>query len=110
MQEHAKIGKTLVFPSINIPHLQVPHERESTFSSSPQTEFLRKRCLELSEEKIQAISQIERLKADNARLHASTKSWFNKYQEMMRSREESLQVTPVKNRNSSSKEDLLFFD
>ena len=81
MQEHAKAGKTLVFPSINAPHLQVPHARENHFSSSPQTEFLRKRCLELSEEKMQTINQIERLKADNARLHASSKSWFEKYQE-----------------------------
>ena len=109
MQEHAKAGRILVFPSINIPHLEVPHQRESQLPS-PQTEFLRKRCLELSEEKLQVISQIDRLKADNARLHASSKSWFEKYQEAIRSREDSLQVTPVKKRKSSTKDDLLFLD
>ena len=109
MQEHAKAGRILVFPSINIPHLEVPHQRESQLPS-PQTEFLRKRCLELSEEKLQVISQIDRLKADNARLHASSKSWFDKYQEAIRSREDSLQVTPVKKRKSSTKDDLLFLD
>ena len=109
MQEHAKAGRILVFPSINIPHLEVPHHRQSHLPS-PQTEFLRKRCLELSEEKLQVIYQIDRLKADNERLHASSKSWFEKYQEAIRLRGESLQVAPVKKRNSSTKDDLLFLD
>ena len=109
IQEHAKAGRTLIFPSINIPHLEVPHQREDHLPSPPM-EFLRKRCLELSEEKHEIISQMDRLKADNTRLQASSKSWFEKYQEAIKSREVSLEVTPVKKRKSSNKDDLLFLD
>ena len=109
MIERTKKGMILIFPSINIPHLGISHPIES-FSSSPQTDFLKKRCLELSEEKQEALSQLERLKADNTRLYASTKSWFDKYQEAIKSKEESLLQTPVKKKGSSSKEDIFFMD
>ena len=109
MQERQKAGKTLVFPSVNSPHLEAPNQREDSFSS-PKINFIRKRCLELSHEKMEVLSEIDKLKEDNARLHASSKSWFEKYQEAIRSREESMNVTPVKRRVNMNNEKLLFLD
>ena len=74
MQERQKAGKTLVFPSVNSPHLEAPGQREDSFSSPKSTEFLRKRCFELSHEKMEVLSQVDKLKADNARLHASSRA------------------------------------
>jgi hypothetical protein len=110
MQERQKAGKTLVFPSVNSPHLQAPHQREDCLSSPKATDFLRKRCFELSHEKMEVLSQVDKLKADNARLHASSKSWFDKYQEAIKSREESVECTPVKRRINMTNEELLFLD
>ena len=56
------------------------------------------------------MSQVDKLKADNAKLHASSKSWFEKYQEAIRSREESMVNTPVKKKMNMSNEELLFLD
>jgi len=108
MHEREKAGKTLVFPSVNSPHLQPPHQREDCLTSPKANDFLRKRCLELSQDKMEVLSQVEKLKADNARLHASSKSWFEKYQEAIRSREDSLASTPVKKRINMNNEELLF--
>ena len=109
MQERQKTGKTLIFPSVNSPHLEAPEQREDCFSS-PKTNFLRKRCLELSHEKMEVMSDIDKLKEDNARLHASSKSWFEKYQDAIRSREESMNITPVKRKINMSNDELLFLD
>jgi hypothetical protein len=110
MQERQKAGKTLVFPSVNSTHLEPPSEREDLFSSPKATEFLRKRCLELSHEKMEVMSQVDKLKAENSRLHASSKSWFDKYQEAIRSKEDSMVNTPVKKKMNLSNEELLFLD
>jgi len=110
MHEREKGGKTLVFPSVNSPHLEVPGHREDCLSSPKTTEFLRKRCLELSQEKMEVLSLVDKLKEDNARLHASSKSWFERYQDAIRSREESLDTTPVKRKINMNSDELLFLD
>jgi hypothetical protein len=110
MQDRQKTGETLVFPTINSPHLQAPRAREDFLSPPKATEFLRKRCIELSQEKSEVLSLVDKLKADNARLHSSSKSWFDKYQEAIRSREESLASTPVKRRVNMANDELLFLD
>lgn len=111
MQERAKAGKTMVFPSVNTRHLLPPDQRDTDLSPC-QTEFLRKRLVELSQEKQEVLSQIDKLKNDNARLHASSKSWFDKYQEAIQSREQSIENTPVKKKNiiHVKEEDLLFLE
>ena len=55
------------------------------------------------------LSQIDQLKADNAKLLSSSKSWFEKYQEAIQSREESRHTTPVKKRIKREEEDELVF-
>ena len=77
---------------------------------TPDTEFLRKRCLELSQEKFDNKRVIEKLKEDVARLHASAKNWFEKYQELVRIQEEQMLGTPIKRMYSVTKDDLLFMD
>lgn len=108
MQERQKAGKTLIFPSINSPHLSPPDHLHDPLAS-PDSSFLRKRCLELSHEKQDVLSQIDQLKADNAKLLSSSKSWFEKYQEAIQSREESRHTTPVKKRIKREEEDELVF-
>lgn len=109
MQERQKTGKTLVFPTINSPHFSVPDSLDDRLRT-PDSSFLRKRCLELSHEKAEVQSEIDRLKEENKRLLSSSKNWFEKYQEAIRSREDSMESTPVKKRMSSTTEDRLFLD
>ena len=59
---------------------------------------------------MEVLSQVDKLKADNSRLHASSKSWFDKYQEAIRSREESIESTPVKKKINMANDELLFLD
>ena len=58
------------------------------------------------------LSQIDNLKADNARLHASSRNWFEKYQGAILSKEESMKNTPVKRKRiiNDKEEELLFLD
>ena len=111
MQERQKSGKTLVFPSVNRPHLLTPDQKDLDYSPS-QTEFLRKRLVELNHEKQEILSLIDKLKSDNPRLHASSRSWFEKYQEAILSKEESMENTPVKKKRiiNCNEEELLFLD
>jgi len=113
MQEHIKEGRTPVFPSINSPHQESALVREDGLPCSPRTpdtEFLRKRCLELSQEKQDVQKKIDQLLEDNARLQASSKSWFDKYQTLLREKEYSMPATPTKRvKQSLSKDDLMNF-
>ena len=59
---------------------------------------------------MEVMSQVNKLKADNERLHASSKSWFDKYQEAIKSKEDSMMNTPVKKKMNLSNEELLFLD
>jgi len=54
--------------------------------------------------------KIDQLLEDNARPQASSKSWFDKYQTLLREKEYSMPATPTKRvKQSISKDDLMNF-
>mgnify|MGYP000382023965 CR=1 FL=1 len=113
MQEHIKEGRTPVFPTVNTPHIETTLAREDGLQCSPKTpdsQFLRKRCFELSQEKVDIQKRVDQLTEDNLRLQASSKSWFEKYQALLREKEHSVLQTPTKRtKQSVSKDDLMNF-
>ncbi len=109
MQDRQRDGKTLVFPTVNTPHVSLPGSNKKDLSAVDLS-FLQKRCLELSRDKEELITKVERLSEDNMRLVASTRNWFEKYQEAILKREESPRFTPVKDRRHKYNEGLLDFE
>ena len=114
MLVHYKLGKKVHFPSINTAHFdnEVEHTDDE---GSESVELLGKRLKEMEEQKLKTEQQLSELKEENKRLVSSTKSWYNKYQELLtRFEGEKLsftEITPKK--HFISKETLtndIFFD
>lgn len=111
MLEHSREGRVPTFPTINTPHLESTSGREDPMHCSPKTndtDFMRKRCFELSQERVDLQKKVDQLVQENTRLLASSKSWFEKYQTLLRDKECSLLHTPSKRlKQSVNKEDVL---
>lgn len=102
--DHQRLGKKAVFPSVNMPHIELDSEEESGECQS--AELLKKRCEDLDQ-------KIRQLADDNQRLLASSKCWCLKYQELLASREEDKysfgELTPQKAvKTDDSNSSLLF--
>jgi hypothetical protein len=113
IEEHQRLGRKPVFPTINSPHLEEDsEEREDECSQS--AELLKKRCQNLVEMQKNSEEKIKKLTEDNQRLLASSKTWCLKYQELLASREDEkysfAELTPQKAlKHDDSNSSLLMF-
>jgi hypothetical protein len=78
--ETKKMGQRVLFPAVNRHHEEI---EEDEWSHQGDSDVLAKRNLELEEELTKTRRQLVELRKDNDRLLQSSKSWYDKYEQLL---------------------------
>ena len=81
MQAHKKDGRKIYFPTVNTIHRE--DKSETIKSMRHEIEMLGKRNEDLQRKNYETLIELEKIKRDNKKLHASTQDWYTKYNNAM---------------------------
>ena len=81
MQAHKKDGRKIYFPTVNTIHRE--DKSDSIKSMKHEIEMLGKRNQDLETRCNETSTELEKMKRDNKRLHASSHEWYKKYNDAM---------------------------
>ena len=106
---HYRLGKKTYFPSINVAHFAEESDSLSLQEDSDD-ELLAKRKAEFSAEKQKIVDEISQLREENRKLLSSSKTWCDKYLQLLHAGDtevDSMQVTPMKKSKTTEVDDNL---
>ena len=81
MQAHKKDGRKIYFPTVNTIHRE--DKSETIKSMKHELEMVGKRNEDLQRKNYETLIELEKIKRDNKKLHASTQDWYTKYNNAM---------------------------
>ena len=112
LEARAKVGLDTWFPGINLTHMECSENLTDSDDDNFHKEDIRSKILNLNEKLMVTEKKINELLAANNKLHASSKSWYLKFQEQASSRDKDLDdqefyETPKKQNKCNSPDYLL---